>query len=146
MTRTVSQLLLASNNPAKLARLRWLVEDLPVTVRTPADFSPRLHVSLPEDGADFLENAAQKAAAWSLASGGLLTLCSDGGLRIRSGAIFGLGTDESIGEGNGELQAKDFAAKFAVLTLEGFVDLGLKPGAVIADDAAPAGVTLYRRD
>jgi hypothetical protein len=32
----------------------------------------------------------------------------------------------------------------AALALAG--DLGLKPGAVIADDAAPAGVTLYRRD
>jgi inosine/xanthosine triphosphate pyrophosphatase family protein len=82
--RDLNQLLLASTNPAKLARLRWLVKGLPVTVQIPADFEPHLHLDLPEDGADFEENAAHKATGWSRAAGGMLTLSSDGGLRIPS--------------------------------------------------------------
>jgi inosine/xanthosine triphosphate pyrophosphatase family protein len=73
-------LLLATGNPGKLERLRWVVADLPFRVRTLADVQG-VAPAIDEDGADFAANAAQKAVAWSAASG-LLTLASDGGLDI----------------------------------------------------------------
>jgi XTP/dITP diphosphohydrolase len=75
------ELLLATTNPAKLARLRWVVEGLPCEVSTPDDF-PGLSPRVPEDGADFAANAAQKARAWSAAAEGMLALASDGGLDV----------------------------------------------------------------
>jgi inosine/xanthosine triphosphate pyrophosphatase family protein len=77
----MSALLLATTNPAKVARLRWVVEGLPFALRTPADY-PALSPRVPEDGADFAANAAQKARVWSAAADGALTLASDGGLDV----------------------------------------------------------------
>lgn len=77
----MNALLLATTNPAKLARLCWVVEGLPFDVRTPDDVPARAP-RVPEDGADFAANAAQKARAWSAAAAGMLTLASDGGLDI----------------------------------------------------------------
>jgi inosine/xanthosine triphosphate pyrophosphatase family protein len=74
-------LLLATANPAKLARLRWLIEGLPFRPLTPADL-PDAAPSIAEDEPDFAANAAQKAQGWSAAAGGMLTLASDGGLEI----------------------------------------------------------------
>lgn len=74
-------LLLATTNPAKLARLRWLVAGLPFTVLTPADL-PGVAPAVPEEGGTFAENAVQKARAWSRAAAGRLTVASDGGLVI----------------------------------------------------------------
>ncbi len=74
-------LLLASSNSAKLRRLAWLCQGLPVLLRTPFDLSilpPRVD----ERGPGFLENAVEKALAWSDRAGGILVLASDGGLRI----------------------------------------------------------------
>jgi inosine/xanthosine triphosphate pyrophosphatase family protein len=75
-------LLLATTNTAKLDRLRALIAGLPVFGRTPADIGCKPPVIIPEDGASFLENAKSKAIAWSEASGGLLSIASDGGLQI----------------------------------------------------------------
>jgi XTP/dITP diphosphohydrolase len=77
----MQHLLLATTNPAKLARLRWVVDGLPFAVRTPREY-PAATPHVPEDGTDFATNAAQKAQGWSAATGGMLTLASDGGLAI----------------------------------------------------------------
>ena len=75
-------LLLATTNPAKLVRLRWVVEGLPYATITPADLPPGQAATVPEDGASFAGNARQKAEAWSSAAGGMLALASDGGLEV----------------------------------------------------------------
>ena len=78
----MTAILLATGNPAKLARLRWLLEGLDMEPRSPADVVPEAVPSIPENGTDFAANAAQKARAWSMAVPGILTLASDGGLGI----------------------------------------------------------------
>ena len=55
----------------------------------------------------------------------LLELIPNSRLRIGDGGILRLGTDESLGEGNGELQAEDFSGKVALLPLERVLNLGL---------------------
>ena len=96
------RLLLASTNPAKREKLRWLLADCEVEPAEPAG------VDLPrtdESGRTFLENAREKARAASRAFGGL-ALASDGGLaipalgarwdRLRTGRFAGpAATDES---------------------------------------------------
>lgn len=78
MTAAV-RVLLATTNPAKAARLGWLLEGLAV-VTTPL---PALPPAPPpgEDGASFAENARIKALHWSHTWNGL-TLASDGGVTI----------------------------------------------------------------
>jgi len=72
------QVLLATTNPAKAARLAWLLEGLPVaTTPLAAPQAP----APSEDGGDFAENARIKALHWSHAWDGL-TLASDGGVTI----------------------------------------------------------------
>lgn len=78
---SIQDLLLATTNPAKLARLRWVVEELPFRALSAADCAGA-GPAVAEDGPDFAANAAQKALAWSAAAGGTLTLASDGGLEI----------------------------------------------------------------
>jgi XTP/dITP diphosphohydrolase len=97
----LAELLLASTNPSKLARLRWLIQDLPVIARVPTDLEPVPHVEVAEDAPDFMANAAQKATAWSRAGGGMLTLATDGGLYIPSlaSAWEALRTRRSAGAG-----------------------------------------------
>ena len=73
-------LLLATTNPAKLQRLRWVVDGLGFAALAPDDLGPFSPPQAPEDGADFATNAEQKACAWCAAAGGMLTLASDGGL------------------------------------------------------------------
>lgn len=71
-------LLLATTNPAKLERLRWVFSDLGFELRAlppPAGAGPE------EDGASFAENAALKARYWSRGFDGLVA-ASDGGLAI----------------------------------------------------------------
>ncbi len=72
-------LLLATTNPAKLSRLRWLVEGLPFTLTTPADYP--VAPAIAEDGATHQAIAEEKARAWSRVARGL-ALASDGGLAI----------------------------------------------------------------
>jgi inosine/xanthosine triphosphate pyrophosphatase family protein len=77
----MEKIMLATSNAAKLARLRWLLDDLPLAACTAADLGLE-PPSIEEDGADFTANAAAKALAWSRLAPGLLTLASDGGLEI----------------------------------------------------------------
>lgn len=72
-------IILATTNPAKLARLRWLVQDLPLSPLAPTESMVELTVE--ETGTTHDENARLKAAAWSNAFGGL-ALATDGGLVI----------------------------------------------------------------
>lgn len=72
-------LLLASQNPGKLAEMRVLLEDLPFEVRGPRDLG--IAESPEETGASFAENAALKARWYSLRSG-LPAIADDSGLSV----------------------------------------------------------------
>src|SRR5688500_2626252 len=72
-------LLLASQNPGKLAEMRILIEGLPFQVLGPRDLDIR---EAPEEtGTTFLENAILKARYYSGLSG-LLTVADDSGLSV----------------------------------------------------------------
>lgn len=73
--------MLATSNVAKLERLRWLVEGLPLCACTATDLGIE-PPAVEEHGPDFMTNAAAKALAWSRVGQGLLTLASDGGVEI----------------------------------------------------------------
>ena len=75
-------ILLATGNPDKLGMLRWLLEGLPIRLRpvTPAELN--LSADPDESGATHEAIARAKAAAWSDAAGGILTIASDGGLLV----------------------------------------------------------------
>ena len=80
MDRTESpSILLATHNPAKAARLRWLFDGLDVRFRHPRQLPNPPTVE--EEGPSHLENARAKAMAWSAAAGGL-AVASDGGLVV----------------------------------------------------------------
>ncbi|HXK31376.1 MAG TPA: XTP/dITP diphosphatase [Candidatus Paceibacterota bacterium] len=72
-------LLIASNNPKKLAELRTLLMDLPVELKTLRDYPDVREVV--EDGRTFRENAKKKALACARQSG-CLTLADDSGLVV----------------------------------------------------------------
>jgi len=72
----VRRILLATTNPAKQAKLRWLLEGLDVEAVTPP--SP---LTVLEEGRTHLENAEAKARAWSRHFG-MAAIASDGGLVI----------------------------------------------------------------
>jgi XTP/dITP diphosphohydrolase len=72
-------LLLATNNPGKLAELRALLRDFNLQVVTPEEAGLRLHVE--EDGNTYVENASKKAAEFSRESG-LTALADDSGLEV----------------------------------------------------------------
>ncbi|MFQ5860685.1 MAG: non-canonical purine NTP pyrophosphatase [Dehalococcoidia bacterium] len=74
-----TSVLLATTNAAKVERLRWLLEGLPLTLLGPDRVIPRPQVE--ESGSTHQANAALKAQAWSQAAGGL-AIASDGGLVI----------------------------------------------------------------
>lgn len=73
------KLLLATNNPGKMAEYRTLLEGLPLSMTTPAqegvDGEPE------ETGATFEENALLKARHYARATG-ILTLADDSGLEV----------------------------------------------------------------
>jgi XTP/dITP diphosphohydrolase len=73
----VRDLLVATNNPGKLAEFRRLLAALPVRVVSPADAGVTLDV--PEPHESYAENARDKAAAFCRASG-LLTIADDSGI------------------------------------------------------------------
>ena len=75
-------ILLATGNPDKLGMLRWLLEGLPIRLHpvTPAELD--LSAAPDESGATHEAIARAKAAAWSGAAGGILTIASDGGLLV----------------------------------------------------------------
>jgi XTP/dITP diphosphohydrolase len=72
-------LLLASQNPGKLAEMKSLLDGLPFTVLRPLDVG--LTHAPEEPGATFLENAAIKARHYALASGHV-AIADDSGLSV----------------------------------------------------------------
>lgn len=77
--REARTILLATSNPAKERKLRWLLDALGYAFRAPRDHPP---VDEPEEtGTTHREVAAQKAAFWSGHAAGL-AIASDGGARI----------------------------------------------------------------
>ena len=72
--------LLGTTNPAKLERLRWLLDGLPIETVDPSSLGLS-GLDIEESGATHEENAGLKAEAWSQAAG-LPALASDGGLVI----------------------------------------------------------------
>jgi XTP/dITP diphosphohydrolase len=76
-----TDLLLASQNPGKLAEMRELVAGLPFRVLSPADVGIR---DAPEEtGTSFLENAVLKARHYARRSG-RLTVADDSGLSVEA--------------------------------------------------------------
>ena len=75
----MTDLLVATNNPGKLAEFRRLLADLPVRVVGPAEAGVRLEV--PEPHHTYAENASEKARAFCRVSG-LLTLADDSGIEV----------------------------------------------------------------
>ena len=72
-------LLIATNNPGKIAEITAILAPLPLKLITPKDLG--LTLSIPEDGQSYFENAYKKAAAFAQASG-LPTLADDSGLEV----------------------------------------------------------------
>ena len=73
------KLLLASQNPGKLIEMKFILQDLPIEIITPADLGLDLHVE--ENGRTYASNAALKAKAFMQASG-LIALGDDSGLEV----------------------------------------------------------------
>lgn len=73
------RLLLATNNPGKVAELRHLLDGCGWQIVTPADLGLKLEVE--EVGQTYAENATMKALAFASASG-LVTLADDSGLEV----------------------------------------------------------------
>jgi XTP/dITP diphosphohydrolase len=97
----VSRLLVATNNPGKLAEFHRLLRGLPVV--SPRDVG--LSIEVPEPYDSYAENAAAKADAFCRASG-LLTLADDSGLEVaalgggpgvRTGRYGGDDVDDRVG-------------------------------------------------
>ena len=75
----MKKLLIASSNPGKIQELTALLQGLGLLLVTPHDIG--LHLKVEETGVTYAENAAKKAAEYSLASG-LSTLADDSGLEV----------------------------------------------------------------
>jgi XTP/dITP diphosphohydrolase len=75
------ELLLATNNPGKLAELRLLLAGLPYRLSSPAEIG--LNLEVPETGNTYVANARFKARAFARASG-RLTLADDSGLEVEA--------------------------------------------------------------
>jgi XTP/dITP diphosphohydrolase len=94
---TVTELLLASQNPGKLGEMRQLLEGLAFRVLAPAELGIR---EAPEEtGSTFLENARLKALDYAKRSG-RLTVADDSGLSVEAlGGEPGLYSSRFGGEG-----------------------------------------------
>lgn len=75
----MTDLLVATNNPGKLAEFRIMLAGLAARVVGPAEIGIRLEVAEPHH--TYAENAADKAAAFCRASG-LVTLADDSGIEV----------------------------------------------------------------
>lgn len=73
------EILLATGNAAKQAKLRWLIDGLGFTTRTPRERGVSLDPA--ERESSHREVAAEKAVAWSRHAG-MLVIASDGGAHI----------------------------------------------------------------
>ena len=76
-----TDLLLASQNPGKLAEMRLLLDGLPLRVLAPADAG--IHEAPEETGSSFLENATLKALYYAKKTGHL-TVADDSGLSVEA--------------------------------------------------------------
>ena len=75
-------LLIATNNPGKVAEMLSLLADMQgLAIRTPADLD--LHLDIPETGSTYAENATLKALAFAQASR-LPALADDSGLELEA--------------------------------------------------------------
>ena len=74
-------LLIASNNPGKLAEISAILAPLPLQLVSPAELG--LDLAVAEDGESYFENARKKATAFAQASG-LPTLAEDSGLEVEA--------------------------------------------------------------
>ena len=72
-------LLIATNNPGKVAEIRALLSGLGIQLLVPIDRG--LSLDVVEDGLSYAENAAKKALAFSSASR-LVSLADDSGLEV----------------------------------------------------------------
>ncbi len=75
----MKKLLLATNNPGKVAEIKALLEGLEFTLVTPADLG--LHLEVTEDGLTYAENASKKALVFSSA-GRMVAMADDSGLEV----------------------------------------------------------------
>lgn len=75
----MKKLLIATNNPAKIAEYKIILKNLPLELITLGDLN--IKTSVEEDGETFEENAIKKAKFYSKLSG-LPTLAEDGGIEI----------------------------------------------------------------
>ena len=77
----MSRLLIGTLNPGKQDEIRHLLADLNLQITTPQEFG--LSLTVKETGANYRENAALKASAFSQASG-LWALADDTGLEVEA--------------------------------------------------------------
>jgi len=75
----MNKLLIATNNPGKVAEIRALLDELGIDLLIPADLDIRLEVA--EDGRTYAENASKKAAAFALTAR-MVSLGDDSGLEV----------------------------------------------------------------
>jgi XTP/dITP diphosphohydrolase len=75
------KLLIATNNKGKVKEIRALLDDLDLELVTLQQIN--LHLDIEEDGRDYAENAAKKAAIFAKASG-LVALSDDSGLEVEA--------------------------------------------------------------
>ena len=74
------ELIVATTNKGKLREIKDLLKDLPLTIRSLADFPDAPKII--EDGHTFIQNALKKAATIALYTG-KLTLGEDSGLEVK---------------------------------------------------------------
>ncbi len=109
MLNNAPKLVIATSNQGKLAELRQMLSETPISVVSLADFDSIVEVD--EKGSTFAENAILKAAGYALQTG-LPTLADDSGLEI-----------EALGRRPGVYSARyggdtPFAEKMALLLAE----------------------------
>lgn len=75
----MNSLLLATNNPGKVAEIKAILAGLDLNILAPQDLHIRLDVH--EDGATYAENAAKKALAFSAAAG-MVAMGDNSGLEV----------------------------------------------------------------
>ncbi len=79
MADRLKKLLVATNNPGKLAELRSLLDGLPVELRSLEDVEQIVQIE--ETGATFIENARLKASGYAMQTG-LPAIADDSGLEV----------------------------------------------------------------
>jgi XTP/dITP diphosphohydrolase len=77
----MNTLLLATNNPGKVAEIKALLAGLDLAILTPLEAG--IHLEVTEDGRTYAENASKKAVAFARA-GQLIALGDDSGLEVEA--------------------------------------------------------------